>query len=147
MSFKATDIIEAVENELKKENATFESIKDAVEALDEEVKEETVEETVEDEVKEESVEEEAKEETVEEAEIPAETINLTEVLEKIEELKAEIERLKAENESLKVTLSTKEQEEREFVERFKGLTVSLAERKTVETPKETVDYTNGIGEF
>ena len=158
VSFKVTDIVEAVEKELKNEDATFESIKDAIANLDveetaEEIKDEAVEEVEEtEEVIKEVVEteetEEVKEAEVEETE-EEEKIDLEVILANIEELKEEITKLRDENEVLKQTISTKEQEEREFVERFKGLTISLAEKKTVERdrPVVTDDYTNGIGEF
>ncbi len=129
------------------------TLKELTTMIDEElVKEEAVEEIIEEEpVKEEAVEEpseeaeEVKEEVVEEAEEEAEEeeINLSEV---IDQLTARIEALETENSELKEKLSVREAEEKEFIEKFKKLNLSVAHSAPKAAPVTTKDYTDGIGE-
>ena len=97
---------------------------------------------------EEAVEEPA-EEPVEEVptEPEAEAVDLSAVLKGIEDLKAEVAQLKTENEELKSKLSAKTKAEKDFVEKFKNLSVSLTVEKKQEPVVESKPaYTDGIGE-
>ncbi len=78
------------------------------------------------------------EETVEEPEA-----DLSVVLSTVTELRDQIQALTAENESLKAQLDSKNKAEREFIEKFKSLSVSL---KQEEAPKQNkIVFTDGIG--
>lgn len=133
--------------------------------VEEEVAEEPAEEPVEEPVEaaEEAVEPEAEEvpeaeeEAAEEpAEEPAEEeVDLSVVLENIEELRAENEKLQAQVAALTAQLSEKEAQlsariasEKEFVNKFKNLSVSLTVEKKQEPVVESkTSYTDGIGEL
>ena len=113
-----------------------------------EAEEEPVEEVAEEvsEEAEEAAEEPAEEPEAEEAEAP-EAVDLSVVMKGIEDLKAEIAELKSENEELKSKLSAKSKAEKEFVEKFKNLSVSLTVEKKQEPVVESKPaFTDGIGE-
>lgn len=93
--------------------------------------------------------EEQKELSEEQKESEEEKIDLSAILTELKEtvngLKAEIETLKAERDEAKEKLSVKEKEEKDFIEKFKALSVI----STKETPKPIEKkpvYTDGIGE-
>lgn len=63
------------------------------------------------------------------------------------QLAVELKSLREENASLKEQLAAKENEEAEFIKKFKKLSVSLS--STPKTPKPVAEhkvYTDGIGE-
>lgn len=112
-----------------------------------EAEEEAVEPEAEEvpEAEEETAEEPAEEPESEEAEAP---VDLSIVMKGIEDLKAEIAELKSENEELKSKLSAKTKAEKDFVEKFKNLSVSLTVEKKEEPVVESkTSYTDGIGEL
>lgn len=91
--------------------------------------------------------EEPAEEPVEEVPQESEAVDLSVVMKGIEDLKAEIAQLKSENEELKSKLSAKAKAEKEFVEKFKNLSVSLTVEKKQEPVVESKPaFTDGIGE-
>lgn len=131
--------------------------------VEEEVAEEPAEEPVEEPVEaaEEAVEPEAEEvpeaeeEAVETADTEtaedtpdAEPVDLSVVLSSIEELRSENARLQAEVDSLNAQLSARIASEKEFVNKFKNLSVSLTVEKKQEPVVESkTSYTDGIGEL
>lgn len=108
--------------------------------------EEVVEETVE--VEEEpAVEEPQEEETPEEETVEEESqVDLSVILATVKDLQDEVQALKEQNQTLSAELSAKRKAEAEFIEKFKGLSVSLATERVAK--KEVVKnvYTDGIGE-
>lgn len=91
---------------------------------------------------------ETAEEAAEEAEEPAEepTVDLSAILDTVKSLQDEVQALKEQNQTLSAELSAKRKAEAEFIEKFKGLSVSLATERPA--TKEVVKnvYTDGIGE-
>ena len=158
---KANELITLI-HESEKEVSTIETLNDLIDKQlsTEEAAEETVEETVEEEVTEESAEEtteeteeEATEETVEETEeAPAEEgndINLSTIMTIIGDLRAENENLRTQLADAQAKLSAKNKAEKDFIEKFKNLSVSIREEKKPEKPVErhSIGMTNGIGEL
>lgn len=98
---------------------------------------------------------EAEEEAVETADTEtaedtpdAEPVDLSVVLSSIEELRSENARLQAEVDSLTEQLSARIASEKEFVNKFKNLSVSLTVEKKQEPVVESkTSYTDGIGEL
>ena len=94
--------------------------------------------------------EEAAEEAAEEAEEPTAeeepSVDLSAILETVKSLQDEVQALKEQNQTLSAELSAKRKAEAEFIEKFKGLSVSLATERSA--TKEVVKnvYTDGIGE-
>lgn len=88
---------------------------------------------------------EAAEEATEEAEEEP-TVDLSAILETVKSLQDEVQALKEQNQTLSAELSAKRKAEAEFIEKFKGLSVSLATERPA--TKEVVKnvYTDGIGE-
>lgn len=125
--------IETEEKELEVEEAE-ETVEETVEETAEETEEETVEE------------EESAEETADEAEESADEPTFDQVSEMINlvvERNKELEQRVAE---LEAKLSAKEKEEKDFIEKFHTLSVSLStERKEHKTPETKSAYTDGIG--
>ena len=142
------DSLSALNSILDKALAAEEVTEEVEETVEETTEEETTEETAEEETsEEETVEEEAEEETVEEEESSDDA--LTGVLAIMQELRVENENLRAENARLQAQLSTAKKAEKDFVEKFKNLSVSIREEKKPEKPVERhqIGMTNGIGEL
>ena len=127
-------------------------VNDVKEVMPAEVPEEVPEEATEEEV-ELAVEqaEEAAPEAVEEPE--EEKIDLSVILEGFAALKADNEAIKADNEALRnqvteltTKLAAKDAEEKDFMDKFKTLTVKLSGNKAPEV-KHSIGMTNGIGEL
>lgn len=77
----------------------------------------------------------------------AERVDLASILDSIEALRAENTRLQAEVDSLTEQLSARIQSEKDFVTKFKNLSVSLTVEKKQEPVVESkTSYTDGIGE-
>lgn len=90
---------------------------------------------------------EVMEEAVDTAESDAERVDLASILDSIEALRAENTRLQAEVDSLTEQLSARIQSEKDFVNKFKNLSVSLTVEKKQEPVVESkTSYTDGIGE-
>ena len=123
-----------------------EETEETVELEEEEAAEETAEEAAEEEGAEEEAAEEAEEAEEEEPEeeAPADDSTFMSIMAQLaDELKA----LREENASLKAKLAAKENEEAEFVKKFKKLSVSLSSTPKTEKPvAEHKVYTDGIGE-
>lgn len=114
---------------------TEEAEEEATEETSEESSEETSEET-----------EESEEETTEET--PEENINLSAVMGILNDLRKDNERLREENQNLTAQLAAKNKAEKDFMEKFKNLSVSIREEeKPVETKHHQLGMTNGIGEL
>lgn len=152
------ELSEALE---KEGTSTIEGLdKKLAELLDDEKVEEVVEEEKAEEVAEEVAEEpaeeaeEAAEETAEEPaeeekaeeKVEEEKSELSAIAEQIDAMRKELSDLKAENEELKSKLSVKDKAEKEFVERFKTLAVSLSTERVAETVETEDVFTDGIGE-
>ena len=73
-------------------------------------------------------------------------VSLSTVLEAVNGLKEQISALQSENESLKAQLSARQNAEKEFIDKFKELSTSLATESVVTEFKKPVVYTDGIGE-
>ena len=73
-------------------------------------------------------------------------MSLSTVLEAVNGLKEQISALQSENESLKAQLSARQNAEKEFIDKFKELSTSLATESVVTEFKKPVVYTDGIGE-
>ena len=114
--------------------------------LEEETPEEVTEEAAEETAEEEAAEEEtSEEEASEEEEEPAAEDTGFKAL--MAQLADELKSLREENASLKEQLAAKKNEEAEFVNAFKKLSVSLSSKpKTPEPVAEHKVYTDGIGE-
>lgn len=72
-------------------------------------------------------------------------VSLASVLDAVNGLKEQISKLQSENENLRSQLSARQTAEREFIDKFKELSTSLATESVAEFKKEVV-YTDGIGE-
>ena len=134
-----TDALDKLSVEEPKEEALAEEPKEEKE-LAEEPKE-----------KEKELSEEPKEEEKELSEEPEEekidlSAILTELKETVNGLKAEIETLKAERDEAKEKLSVKEKEEKDFIEKFKALSVISTKEETPKPIEKKPVYTDGIGE-
>ena len=131
----------ALSTEEATEEVTEETVEEEVEAAEETVEE--AEETVE------AAEETVEEEVEEEAEEESSDNGLSAVLAIMHDLRVENERLRAENEKLQASLSAAKKAEKDFVEKFKNLSVSIREEKEPEKPAEKhhIGMTNGIGEL
>lgn len=132
---------EPMDNELKK---LQESLDEMDEAKEEELEVEETEEEELEEVQEESIESEEEVE-VEEAEEAEETDALSEVMAKIEELAAKVDALEEENASLKESLSAKEQDIKEFTDKFQTLSVKLNPALKKNTNKEELKEVSRYG--
>ena len=132
----------------KKLDALLEKSDEApVEELVEEPVQETQEELAVEEAEEVAEEaEEAVEEAAEEATEEEPTVDLSAILDTVKSLQDEVQALKEQNQTLSAELSAKRKAEAEFIEKFKGLSVSLATERSA--TKEVVKnvYTDGIGE-
>lgn len=127
--------IEPEEKELEVEEAE-ETVEETVEETAEETEENTVEDTAE-ETSEEAAEEPAEESSEPTFEQVSEMINL--VVERNKALEQRVAELEAQ-------LDAKEKEEKDFIEKFHTLSVSLStERKEHKTPETKSAYTDGIG--
>lgn len=99
---------------------------------------------------EEPAEEPEKEESVEHAPKKVKEETLSVIASLVENLTKENTRLEAENKELKEQLSARDQAEKEFLEKFKSLSISLStERATKDVEESTTEsvFTDGIGEL
>lgn len=110
----------------------------------EETSEETTEETAEE------TEETSEEAPVEETPAESEETDLAAILRGLEEtvngLSAEIETLRSERDEARQALSVRENEEKEFIEKFKALSVLSTKEETPKPVERKPVYTDGIGE-
>lgn len=155
MAVNVKDLAAALESSEKPDLTEINKKLDALlEKADEAPVEELVEEPVQEPQEELAVEEaeevveeteEAAEEATEEAEEEP-TVDLSAILETVKSLQDEVQALKEQNQTLSAELSAKRKAEAEFIEKFKGLSVSLATERPA--TKEVVKnvYTDGIGE-
>lgn len=138
-----TKLIDKAMSDAEQAEETTEETTNLEETPAEETVEETVEETAEEETEEEAEEETEEEETTEE---PAEAATDETFMSIMSQLAEEIKSLREENASLKAQLSAKKNEEAEFVNAFKKLSVSLTSTPKAEPAAEHKVYTDGIGE-
>ena len=133
-------------NDIIDKALSAEETTEVAEETSEEAEEETEEETSEEETtEEESAEEETPEE---EAGEPEADTNLSAVMGILNDLRADNERLREENQNLTAQLATKNKTEKEFIEKFKNLSVSIREdEKPAEKKHHQLGMTNGIGEL
>lgn len=137
-----------IDKKLSTEEVTEETAEEVVEETTEEAAEETTEETVE-----ETTEETSEETTEETEEAPAEgenEINLSTIMTIIGDLRAENESLRTQLADVQAQLSASKKAEKDFIEKFKNLSVSIREEKKPEKPAEKhhqFGMTNGIGEL
>ena len=156
MAVNVKDLAAALESS---ENPDLTEINKKLDALLDKADEAPVEELVEEPVQEPQEElaveeaeeevEETAEEAAEEAEEPAAeepSVDLSAILDTVKSLQDEVQALKEQNQTLSAELSAKRKAEAEFIEKFKGLSVSLATERSA--TKEVVKnvYTDGIGE-
>lgn len=126
----------AAVNELIDKAMSVEESSEEAEEVDLSVSEETSEETS----------EEASEETSEASEETQDQIDLSAVMETVENLTKKVEDLEAKLAEKETELATKTQAEQEFLEKFKALSVSVKADKKPEG-KHYIGMTNGIGEL
>ena len=158
---KANELITLIK-ENNEEVTTINDLNDLIDAtLSAETVEETVEETEEaaeettEEAEEEPVETELSAEETEETEETEEVgeqepdLNLSAIMGIVNDLRADNERLRLENQNLTAQLSARNKAEKDFIEKFKNLSVSIREeeKKPVETKNHQLGMTNGIGEL
>lgn len=136
-----TDLNNLLDKALSTEEVAEEVTEEETEEVEETSEEEVTEET-------EEVSEEAETETEEaEAEEPAEEFNLSAIMGIINDLRADNENLRSQLADVQAKLSAKESAEKDFLEKFKGLSVSIREEKKPVEVKHQIGMTNGIGEL
>lgn len=150
---KETDSISELNDLMDKALSAEEVVEEVTEEAAEETAEETAEEVTEEtteEVTEETTEEVTEEATEEESEEPEGDNALAGILSIMNDLRVENERLTAENSRLQAQLDASKKAEKDFIEKFKNLSVSIREEKKPEKPAEKhhqFGMTNGIGEL
>ena len=151
---KANELITLIQGQ-SEEDSTLEKLNELIDAKLSADGTEEAEETSEEETEEETeeVSEEASEETEEtpeeeETEEAPADVNLSAIMGIINDLRTENESLRQQLSETQAALSAKNKAEKDFIAKFKNLSVSIREEeKPVETKHHQFGMTNGIGEL